>query len=98
MSPYYEHAGITIYHGDCREVLPAARVSAIVTDPPYARDFIPILKECLGFADQWLVPQASIFAMVGQIDLPATLEAFSLWDYLWCGCFENKQMNGAIWP
>jgi hypothetical protein len=19
---YYEHAGITIYHGDCREVLP----------------------------------------------------------------------------
>jgi hypothetical protein len=22
MKPYYEHAGITIYHGDCREVLP----------------------------------------------------------------------------
>ncbi len=21
MKPYYEHAGITIYHGDCREVL-----------------------------------------------------------------------------
>ena len=20
--PYYEHAGITIYHGDCRDVLP----------------------------------------------------------------------------
>ena len=23
MKPYYEHAGITIYHGDCREVLPS---------------------------------------------------------------------------
>ncbi len=22
MKPYYQHAGITIYHGDCREVLP----------------------------------------------------------------------------
>jgi DNA modification methylase len=22
MKPYYEHAGITIYHGDCREILP----------------------------------------------------------------------------
>jgi DNA modification methylase len=36
MKPYYEHAGITIYHGDCREVLPMLpRASAIVTDPPY---------------------------------------------------------------
>ena len=24
MTPYYEHKGITIYHGDCREVLPLA--------------------------------------------------------------------------
>jgi hypothetical protein len=22
MTPYYQHAGITIYHGDCREILP----------------------------------------------------------------------------
>lgn len=36
MKPYYEHAGITIYHGDCREVLPTlAQVDLIVTDPPY---------------------------------------------------------------
>ena len=33
--PYYEHAGITIYHGDCREVLPAlvGTYATIVTDP-----------------------------------------------------------------
>jgi len=38
MKPYYEHAGITIYHGDCREVVPAIQagsVSLIVTSPPY---------------------------------------------------------------
>lgn len=34
MKPYYEHAGITIYHGDCREVLPGLdAVDAIITDP-----------------------------------------------------------------
>ncbi len=36
MKPYYEHAGITIYHGDCREVLPQLpEVSCCVTSPPY---------------------------------------------------------------
>lgn len=36
MKPYYEHAGITIYHGDCREILPSlGAVDAVVTDPPY---------------------------------------------------------------
>jgi len=36
MTPYYEHAGITIYHGDCREVLPHVDpVNAVVTSPPY---------------------------------------------------------------
>jgi site-specific DNA-methyltransferase (adenine-specific) len=35
MTPYYEHAGITIYHGDCREILPHISADACVTDPPY---------------------------------------------------------------
>jgi DNA modification methylase len=36
MKPYYEHGGITIYHGDCREVLPVVgRVDCVVTSPPY---------------------------------------------------------------
>lgn len=36
MKPYYEHAGITIYHGDCREVLPhLSKADAVITDPPY---------------------------------------------------------------
>lgn len=38
MKPYYEHAGITIYHGDCADIaasLPTASVSLIVTSPPY---------------------------------------------------------------
>lgn len=37
MEPYYADEFVTLYHGDCREVLPALNVKAdlIVTDPPY---------------------------------------------------------------
>jgi site-specific DNA-methyltransferase (adenine-specific) len=36
MKPYYDEAGITIYHGDCREILPTlAAADALVCDPPY---------------------------------------------------------------
>lgn len=34
--PYYEQDGITLYHGDCREVLPQLEpVELTMTDPPY---------------------------------------------------------------
>ena len=33
--PYYEHNGITIYHGDCREILPLLDFDVILSDPPY---------------------------------------------------------------
>ena len=36
--PYFQAGNVTIYHGDCREVLallPANAVDVIVTDPPY---------------------------------------------------------------
>jgi site-specific DNA-methyltransferase (adenine-specific) len=35
MKPYYDEGGITIYHGDCREVLPTITADVMVTDPPY---------------------------------------------------------------
>ncbi len=33
MTPYYDHAGITIYHGDCREHF--SHADLLLTDPPY---------------------------------------------------------------
>lgn len=44
MNPYYEAEGITIYHGDCRDVLSdveVASVSLLLTDPPYGMDYRP---------------------------------------------------------
>jgi site-specific DNA-methyltransferase (adenine-specific) len=37
VQPYYEQDGITIYCGDCREVLPqTGTVDHVITDPPYS--------------------------------------------------------------
>ena len=39
MTPYYEHAGIAIYHGDCRDVIGSLEaVDHVMTDPPYSDD------------------------------------------------------------
>ena len=40
MNPYYERNGITIYHGDCREILPSVSADAVVSDPPYGIGFV----------------------------------------------------------
>ena len=36
ITPYYDDGQITIYHGDCREILPLLdKVDLVLTDPPY---------------------------------------------------------------
>jgi len=36
VKPYYDEDGITIYHGDCLEILPTLpKVDLVLTDPPY---------------------------------------------------------------
>ncbi len=42
MAPYFDKNGITLYHGDCREVLPQLGVMAdmVLADPPYGETSI----------------------------------------------------------
>jgi DNA modification methylase len=39
MTPYYSEHGITLFHGDCRDILPSIQDGLVVTDPPYNRDY-----------------------------------------------------------
>ena len=39
MDPYYQRDGITIYHADCRDILPdLSGIDLVLTDPPYGID------------------------------------------------------------
>lgn len=40
MKPYYEDGSVTIYHGDCRELLSEVTADFIVSDPPYGIDYV----------------------------------------------------------
>lgn len=35
LKPYYEEAGIVIYHGNAAEIIPSLQADVMVTDPPY---------------------------------------------------------------
>lgn len=39
MKPYYESGGITIYHGDCREIDAWRSADVLVSDPPFGMDY-----------------------------------------------------------
>jgi site-specific DNA-methyltransferase (adenine-specific) len=39
VKPYFERGGITILHGDAREIVPSLKADVLVTDPPYGVKF-----------------------------------------------------------
>ena len=61
MDPYYSDDSVTIYHGDCREILPALTFDVVVSDPPYGLGWAygRQSREILGDGDvaltDWLV-------------------------------------------
>jgi site-specific DNA-methyltransferase (adenine-specific) len=65
MRPYYEQDGCTIYHGDCREILPEMpSVRLVVTDPPYVFGIASTSQE--GKAGGWgdLMNSAAWYALL----------------------------------
>lgn len=86
MTPYYQDDACTIYHGDCRDVLPQlGRFDLLLTDIPYAevnrksgglRNLNKGDADVATFDVQWLVGSASIAAVTS---------------YVWCGI---EQVSG----
>ncbi len=46
LSPYYDHAGITIYHGDCRDILPELQQpDTCIVDPVWPNSVFPGVQD-----------------------------------------------------
>lgn len=75
MKPYYTEEGITIYHGDCREVLPSLPlVDLVFTDPPYPKVFEHVWDHLALTADI-MIAGASLLTYCGHYQVPRVINA-----------------------
>lgn len=81
--------GIEVRHGDFRQVLadvPDGSVDAIVCDPPYNDEGLPIYSDLAAFAARVLKPGRLLLAYCGKVDLPDHLERLGEHlSYVWAG-------------
>ena len=88
MKPYYEEAGITIYHGDCRDVLPGLDYKVVVTDPPYgvgkdygesSEDSVRAMRDVWAWLIGLGAPTCFTFSHTRLFDLPFRPQWIGAW-------------------
>lgn len=89
--------------GDALSVLPtlaAGSVDAVVCDPPYPGEFLPILASAWREAARVVKDDGWLFVMSGQFYLRDVMHGIESagWQYCWCGNFSTPHANTAIWP
>jgi DNA modification methylase len=92
MTPYYSHAGIVIYHGDCRDILPHVTADVVVTDPPYGISYESghdgvLARSILGDLDtslrDWVLniwPGPALVFGTWRVDRPIRARMLLVWD------------------
>jgi hypothetical protein len=80
---------VDIRLGDFREVLGNLQgIEAIITDPPYSNEYLPLLGDLALWADTVLAPDGVLAILFGQTHLP---EAYQLLQkgrpYRWTACY-----------
>lgn len=103
MKPYYQHAGITIYHGDCREVLPSLELEhldAIITDPPYGigRKYGDSYDDSEATYWDWFVPCVDLLRICAPVlafthRFPESFKRLTGWD--WIAVWHKPYSAGA---
>lgn len=88
--PYYDKGGITIYHGDCRDILPhLPPVDLVLTDPPYGLDWSThdlSTRNWSGFAND-----GGEFDLRFVLQLPCDVVAFG------ANCYPNQLPHRGRW-
>jgi len=87
--PQTVHGDVDIRHGDFREVLAdVCDVDAIITDPPYPKEFIPLFGDLSALASKVLRPSGVLVVMTGQWWLREYLEELSRhMSYRWTAAY-----------
>lgn len=80
---------VDIRHGSFTDVLAdLSDVDAIITDPPYPAEFLPLLDDLAAWADKVLSPEGVLAVLMGQTHLP---DVYRRLDghrpYRWTGCY-----------
>lgn len=91
---------VEVRHGDFRQVLAdLSDVDAIITDPPYPRDYLPLLDDLAAWADRVLAPDGVLAVLFGQTHLPEVYERLSRGrPYRWTGCYLTPGAGYASMP
>jgi hypothetical protein len=97
LKPYYEHAGITIYLGDCREVLPKLEkgcAAMMFTDPPYPKEFLELYAVAAAGAMHTVIPGGFCEFYTGGDNLPTVISILSATlDWFWL--FNCRNLGGC---
>lgn len=88
-----------LHLADFRKVeLEPSSVDAIITDPPYPREYLPLYRDLAEYAAKVLKPGGIVLAMAGQSYLPDVHRMMSEHlNYIWTLCYATPGASTAVW-
>ena len=103
MKPYYEHNGITIYHGDCLEIMPDipdGSIDMVLADPPYgmtacAWDSIIPLEPMWEHLKRVIKPNGAIVLTASQ-PFTTTLISSNMGMFKYCWVWRKSRPAGFV--
>lgn len=83
---------------DFSQYVQANSIDAIITDPPYPREYLSVYSDLAQFAAYALKPGGSLVVMVGQSYLPEIMRMLCEYlTYHWVGCYFHPGPETRIW-
>ena len=85
--PTIDIGGIRLEHLDFRKAnIEPGTVDAIITDPPYPAEYLPLWSDLSELAALWLKPDGVLISYTGQYHLPEVMRRLGEHlRYRWCG-------------
>jgi hypothetical protein len=89
-----------LWHGRFQDAgwIPDESVDAIITDPPYGREWLPLYEDLADFAARVLKPGGICLVMTGQLILPNVIEILRRrLQYVWLISYVSTGHAALVW-